>query len=93
MLACRSPSSDVGSGLRYKPTLVCSPDLVPAASVELSPETTGFKGLIFADPTRALYHALGMDIERLAVTPAGEQKRSYLTTGRLTNAVSSFWVR
>ncbi|KAK0475692.1 AhpC/TSA antioxidant enzyme-domain-containing protein [Armillaria luteobubalina] len=32
-------------------------------------ESTKFLGNIYADPTRELYHALGMDIENLAATP------------------------
>ncbi|RDB14547.1 Thioredoxin-like protein AAED1 [Hypsizygus marmoreus] len=54
-------------------------------------ETTQFHGPIYADPSRALYHALGMNIESLATTPAGQQKRSYLTLGKFTNAMLSIW--
>ncbi|KAF9466651.1 AhpC/TSA antioxidant enzyme-domain-containing protein [Collybia nuda] len=54
-------------------------------------ETTGFQGTIFADPSRQVYHALGMDIKKLAGTPAGEKKRSYLITGRFSNAMLSIW--
>lgn len=49
--------------------------------------------MIFADPTRQLYHALGMNIETLGTTPAEQQKRSYLTMGRFANAMHSIWVR
>lgn len=55
-------------------------------------ETTGFQGAIFADPSRQVYHALGMNIESLARTPAGEKKRSYLKLGFFTNAIRSTWV-
>ena len=41
-------------------------------------ENTGFFGEIYADPTRALYHTLGMTIESLALTPKGEEKKSYV---------------
>lgn len=56
-------------------------------------ETTGFQGSIYADPSRKLYNVLGMDIENLKVTPAGEQKRSYIKTSGLVNAITSIWVR
>ncbi|KAK0501896.1 AhpC/TSA antioxidant enzyme-domain-containing protein [Armillaria luteobubalina] len=52
-------------------------------------ESTKFLGNIYADPTRELYHALGMDIENLAATPAGKERRSYLKLGIFSNAVSS----
>lgn len=55
-------------------------------------ETTGFHGAIFADPSRQVYRALGMNIENLAGTPAGEKKRSYLKLGLFTNAIRSTWV-
>lgn len=44
---------------------------------------------MYADPSRALYHALGMNIENLKMAPAGEQKRSYLQQSVLVNAVGS----
>jgi len=56
-------------------------------------ETTGFHGPIFADPTRELYHALGMDIETVALTPSGQEKRSYLTLSTFANVMQSIWVR
>ncbi|KAF9235052.1 AhpC/TSA antioxidant enzyme-domain-containing protein [Melanogaster broomeanus] len=46
---------------------------------------------IYADPSRALYHALGMTIETLAATPANEPRKSYLQTGNLVNALQSIW--
>ena len=55
-------------------------------------ETTGFAGSIYADPSRALYHALGMTRETLAGTPKGVQPRSYVG-GAIGNAVRSIWVR
>lgn len=54
-------------------------------------EKTGFKGAIYADPTRKVYHALGMDIEKLATTPAGEKKRSYIRSSILSVTLSSTW--
>ncbi|KIK06323.1 hypothetical protein K443DRAFT_674311 [Laccaria amethystina LaAM-08-1] len=54
-------------------------------------ETTGFKGRIFADPTRTLYRELGMDIESLERTPAGQERRSYLVLGAFANATQSIW--
>ncbi|ETW86562.1 hypothetical protein HETIRDRAFT_307693 [Heterobasidion irregulare TC 32-1] len=52
-------------------------------------ETTSFQGDIYADPTRKLYHALGMTIETLNQTPAGQEKRSYLQDGLFTNVLKS----
>ncbi|TFK19670.1 hypothetical protein FA15DRAFT_708771 [Coprinopsis marcescibilis] len=43
-------------------------------------ETTGFKGPIYADPSRALYRALGMTLETLARQPADVPRPSYLST-------------
>ncbi|KAG6810528.1 hypothetical protein H0H92_011446 [Tricholoma furcatifolium] len=60
-------------------------------AIALWPETTGFTGPIYADPSRALYHALGMTITNLETTPSGEQRKSYLTKGVLSNAMSSIW--
>ncbi|KAG5642315.1 hypothetical protein DXG03_003017 [Asterophora parasitica] len=55
-------------------------------------ETTGFPASqIYADPTRALYRALGMNIEKLEGTPKGEQRKSYLTKSMFVNAVQSVW--
>lgn len=56
-------------------------------------EITKFQGPIYADPTRQVYRALGMNLETLAQTPAGQPKRSYLTSGNITNIVRSIWVR
>ncbi|THH14665.1 hypothetical protein EW146_g5692 [Bondarzewia mesenterica] len=52
-------------------------------------ETTGFQGEIYADPTRRLYHALGMTLESLKQTPAGQEKRSYLQDGLFQNVINS----
>ncbi|KAJ7169122.1 AhpC/TSA antioxidant enzyme-domain-containing protein [Mycena crocata] len=54
-------------------------------AIENYAEITGFRGPIYADPSRALYHALGMDIAKLVTTPAGEQKPSYVTMGFFEN--------
>ncbi|KAJ3574268.1 hypothetical protein NP233_g1869 [Leucocoprinus birnbaumii] len=54
-------------------------------------ERIAFKGAMYADPSRNLYHALGMDIEKLATTPAGEAKRSYIRTNLLSVTLSSIW--
>ncbi|EED80488.1 predicted protein [Postia placenta Mad-698-R] len=54
-------------------------------------DITGYKGDMFADPSRALYQCLGLT-ESLERTPAGQEKRSYLA-GRsfLGNLVRSIW--
>ncbi|PPQ92480.1 hypothetical protein CVT25_010425 [Psilocybe cyanescens] len=54
-------------------------------------KATKFSGLFYADPTRKLYRTLGMDIENVDKTPAGEQKRSYLTLGSFSNLMMSLW--
>ncbi|KAI5120579.1 hypothetical protein M0805_002529 [Coniferiporia weirii] len=51
---------------------------------------TGFKGEIYADPSREMYRKLDMTIETLSGAPAGEQKRSYVTNA-LSNALKSIW--
>lgn len=53
-------------------------------------ETTGFNGDIYADPSRELYHKLGMTTENLKTTPAGQQKRSYVP-GMVSNVLKSIW--
>ncbi|EMD31125.1 hypothetical protein CERSUDRAFT_69555 [Gelatoporia subvermispora B] len=53
-------------------------------------ETTGYAGELYADPSRALYRTLGL-IENLNITPAGEEKRSYLTRSLLGNVMKSIW--
>ncbi|KAJ7583358.1 AhpC/TSA antioxidant enzyme-domain-containing protein [Mycena floridula] len=55
-------------------------------------ETTGFPASqIYTDPTRTLFKALGMNVERLQGTPAGEKKRSYIKSSALSNAPLSIW--
>ncbi|KAH7909063.1 AhpC/TSA antioxidant enzyme-domain-containing protein, partial [Hygrophoropsis aurantiaca] len=54
-------------------------------------EVTSFPYGINADPTRKLYHALGLTIENLAGTPAGQERRSYLRKGDVANALASTW--
>ncbi|PFH47210.1 hypothetical protein AMATHDRAFT_77308 [Amanita thiersii Skay4041] len=61
------------------------------AAIRAYAATSTFSGPIYADPTRKLFHALGMTIETLARTPAGEKRRSYLTTNVFTNAITSIW--
>ncbi|KAK0432617.1 AhpC/TSA antioxidant enzyme-domain-containing protein [Armillaria borealis] len=60
-------------------------------AISVYKESTKFPGHIYADPTRKLYHVLGMDIENLAATPAGKERRSYLKLGIFSNAVSSIF--
>ena len=55
-------------------------------------ETAKFKGQLFADPTRKLYHALGMDIENLDRTPKGQPRPSYLLLGSISSTIQSIWV-
>ncbi|KAG5636393.1 hypothetical protein H0H81_008227 [Sphagnurus paluster] len=51
-------------------------------------ETTKFTGQIYANPSRALYHALGMNIENFKLTPSGEERRSYVK-GTFTAVIQS----
>ncbi|TRM64526.1 AhpC/TSA antioxidant enzyme-domain-containing protein, partial [Schizophyllum amplum] len=45
--------------------------------------------VMYADPDRKVFHALGMDIETLQKTPAGQDKRSYLpASGAVAGAVN-----
>ena len=55
-------------------------------------ETAKFNGQFFADPSRKLYHALGMDIENTERTPKGQQRPSYLTLSPISNIMQSLWV-
>ena len=55
-------------------------------------ENAKFKGRFFADPTRDLYHALGMDIETLERTPKGQAKPSYISIGPIRDIMQSLWV-
>ncbi|KAF8621933.1 hypothetical protein AX15_007396 [Amanita polypyramis BW_CC] len=54
-------------------------------------ESANFSGVIYADPSRELYHTLGMTMETLARTPTGQTKRSYLTTSMFSNVIQSIW--
>jgi len=69
--------------------LFYSESLIRASS---SLDSTGFKGAIYAEPTRELYRTLGMTLETLARTPKGEERKSYLTLGPLMTALTSTWV-
>ncbi|KAI0076830.1 hypothetical protein K474DRAFT_1662562 [Panus rudis PR-1116 ss-1] len=54
-------------------------------------ETTQFRGIIYADPSRSLYRIFGLT-ESLERTPAGKQKRGYLAgQSFLGNVLSSIW--
>jgi len=54
-------------------------------------ETAKFKGQLFADPSRKLYHALGMDIENIERTPKGQPKPSYISLGLFRGIMQSIW--
>ncbi|OBZ68580.1 Thioredoxin-like protein AAED1 [Grifola frondosa] len=54
-----------------------------------SAKTTGFKGALYADPSRALYDTFGL-VENLERTPVGQEKRSYVRSF-LGNVVKSIW--
>ena len=55
-------------------------------------DNTGFKGPIYADPSRALYRHFGLG-ENLNTTPAGQEKKSYLAgMSMIGNVFSSIWV-
>jgi hypothetical protein len=58
----------------------------------MAPETAKFKGQFFADPTRTLYHALGMNVETLERTPKGQKRPSYLSFGPMGGLMQSLWV-
>ncbi|CAA7269852.1 unnamed protein product [Cyclocybe aegerita] len=63
-----------------------------AAAILHYTETTKFTGAIYADPSRELYHALGMTIENLQRTPAGEERPSYLRgMSLLGGTLRSIW--
>lgn len=56
-------------------------------------ENTGFNvDNIYANPSRSVYYALGMDIGNLLSTPAGVEKRSYVPKSDMQNAASSVFV-
>ncbi|RDX56404.1 hypothetical protein OH76DRAFT_1451535 [Lentinus brumalis] len=53
-------------------------------------ETTDFKGPMYADPSRGLYNTFGL-VQNLDMTPAGEEKRSYLGRSYIGNVLKSIW--
>ncbi|KAL5508745.1 hypothetical protein ACEPAG_4724 [Sanghuangporus baumii] len=53
-------------------------------------KNTGFTGNIYADPSRELYHKLGMTTENLKTTPAGQEKRTYVP-GIVSSVLKSIW--
>lgn len=57
------------------------------------PQNSLASGEIYVHPMRSLYCTLGMMVESLQQTPAGETRKSYLCTGSITNALKSIWVR
>ncbi|KAF8621928.1 hypothetical protein AX15_007396 [Amanita polypyramis BW_CC] len=61
------------------------------APISAYAESANFSGVIYADPSRELYHTLGMTMETLARTPTGQTKRSYLTTSMFSNVIQSIW--
>ena len=73
-----------------------SPRLISSSDTHLLWSTTTgdceFKGLIYANPDRKLYDALGM-VSNLQTTPKGETKRSYLRRSLLMTTFWSIWVR
>ncbi|PPQ82516.1 hypothetical protein CVT26_013011 [Gymnopilus dilepis] len=54
-------------------------------------KSTNFTWPIYTDPTRKLYHTLGMDVENLEKTPPGQEKKSYLTLSAAKNLAMSLW--
>lgn len=57
------------------------------------PESTGFTGPIYANPSRDLYRHFDL-IENLAKTPSGQPKRAYVEgQSVIGNIFSSIWVR
>ncbi len=63
-----------------------------AVSADRFAETTDFKGPMYADPSRGLYNTFGL-VQNLDMTPAGEEKRSYLGRSYIGNVLKSIWVR
>jgi len=59
--------------------------------IQFYSDVTGFQGTILADPTRKLYHTLGMTTRNLRLAPAGAPKSSYLSSGNWSNAMRSIW--
>lgn len=62
------------------------------AQLEHHPENTGYKGLIYADPSRELYQIFNLT-ENLDLTPKGQEKKSYVADKSYWgNFFSSIWV-
>ncbi|KAF9061191.1 AhpC/TSA antioxidant enzyme-domain-containing protein [Rhodocollybia butyracea] len=60
--------------------------------IEKYSEMTGFpSSRIYANPSLGVFHALGMNLQTLARTPAGQKKASYLTEGIVKVTLSSAW--
>jgi hypothetical protein len=78
----------VTTPVRHLPSYFTTTNNTQAGSVE----TTGFLGPFYADPTRELYHALGMTLESLALTPKGEKRKSYLRLTHWKLVVTGIWV-
>jgi len=55
------------------------------------PETTGFKGDMYADSSRETFRALDLKVT-LEITPKGEKKKSYLPSTMFANVTASMWV-
>ncbi|KZT02065.1 uncharacterized protein LAESUDRAFT_662670 [Laetiporus sulphureus 93-53] len=53
-------------------------------------ENTGYKGDLYADPSRVLHQLLAL-AESLERTPAGQEKRTYLGKSFIGNVVKSIW--
>ncbi|KAF8636749.1 hypothetical protein AX16_010953 [Volvariella volvacea WC 439] len=60
-------------------------------AIKMYAETTGFNGRILADPTRELYQSLGMTIQTIRRTPAGEERKSYLVSSPTAIVLGSVW--
>ncbi|KAI4520279.1 hypothetical protein K525DRAFT_286194 [Schizophyllum commune Loenen D] len=58
-----------------------------ARHVDLRPsERTGFHGAMYADPDRKVFRALGMNVETLDRTPAGQEPKKYLPQGNIRSS-------
>jgi hypothetical protein len=55
-------------------------------------DITGFKGRIFADPSRQIYHGLGMNKESLALPAPDHVKKSY-ADNLVAVTLKSIWAR
>jgi len=61
-----------------------------ASLIESYTDATQFWGEIYADPSRKLYHSLGMTIENFDRTPNGEERKSYLPN-YIVGVAQSIW--